>query len=73
MPVAAAPQAPAAQEFANCTELNASYRHGVGQPGAVDHVSGGKPGVTTFEVSSALYEANSASDRDGDGIACEKH
>jgi hypothetical protein len=28
--------------------------------------------VTTFFKSTALYAANAGSDRDGDGIACEK-
>lgn len=73
VPLAAEPPPPAAQDFANCTELNAVYPHGVGMPGAVDHVSGGKPGVTNFAVNSAVYQTNSGSDRDGDGIACEKH
>nr|WP_276615077.1 excalibur calcium-binding domain-containing protein [Gordonia sp. ABSL49_1] len=29
--------------------------------------------VTDFTVDNDLYNANSDSDRDGDGIACEKH
>jgi len=28
--------------------------------------------VTTFKVSTGLYNANADKDRDGDGIACEK-
>jgi Excalibur calcium-binding domain len=59
-----------ARRFANCTELNAVYPHGVGRTGASDQ-SSGKP-VTTFTVDDAVYEANKGSDRDGDGIACEK-
>jgi hypothetical protein len=62
--------APAARDFANCSELNGEYPHGVGRPGAVDQTSGTP--VTSFLVDSALYAANSESDRDGDGIACEK-
>jgi hypothetical protein len=62
--------APGARTFANCTELHSQYPHGVGRPGAVDHTSGTP--VTTFYVSQSLYDANSGSDRDGDGIACEK-
>ncbi|PZS35597.1 MAG: hypothetical protein DLM59_02790 [Pseudonocardiales bacterium] len=50
--------------------MHASYPHGVGRSGASDHTSG-RP-VTSFYVSTSLYEANSRSDRDGDGIACEK-
>lgn len=72
-PPAPAPPAPVgAQVFANCAALNAIYPHGVGLPGAVDHVSGSSKPVTTFTRSTALYEANTARDRDGDGIACEQ-
>ena len=60
----------AAKTFANCTKLNRVYPHGVGKPNAVDRTSGTK--VTTFKRSLALYRANSGSDRDRDGIACEK-
>ena len=45
-------------------------RYGVGKPGAHDKTSGTP--VTNFKKSKALYKANSGSDRDGDGIACEK-
>ncbi len=62
---------PAARRFANCTEMHTVYPHGVGMPGAVDSVSGTTKPVTTFERSSALYEANRGSDRDKDSIACE--
>jgi hypothetical protein len=37
---------------------------------AVDRTSGTR--VTTFRRDLALYNANSGSDRDKDGIACEK-
>ncbi len=50
--------------------MHTVYPHGGGLPGAVDHTSGTP--VTTFVRSSALYAANSFSDRDNDGIACEK-
>jgi len=59
-----------AKTFKNCTALNRVYRHGVGKPGARDKTSG-RP-VTNFKRSKALYKANSKSDRDKDGIACEK-
>ncbi|MGI9157632.1 MAG: excalibur calcium-binding domain-containing protein [Marmoricola sp.] len=59
-----------AKEFKNCTALNHTYVHGVGRSGAHDKTSG-KP-VTTFKHSTALYNANKKSDRDKDGIACEK-
>lgn len=61
---------PAAKDYANCTALNADYPHGVGRSGAVDQTSGTP--VTTFTRNNALYEANAGSDRDKDGIACEK-
>ena len=59
----------AAKKFKNCTELNKVYPGGVALPGAVN--SGG---VTKKEprYDKALYNANKKSDRDKDGIACEK-
>ena len=60
-----------ATRYANCGELNAVYPHGVGRPGASDRTSGSAP-VTTFLIDDLVYQANRSSDRDGDGIACEK-
>jgi hypothetical protein len=60
----------AAKRYKNCAALNRAYPHGVGRPGARDKTSGTP--VTTFKRSTALYKANRKSDRDGDGIACEK-
>ena len=59
----------AAKKFKNCTELNKVYPGGVALPSAVN--SGG---ATKKEpkYDKALYTANKKSDRDGDGIACEK-
>jgi hypothetical protein len=59
----------AAKKFKNCTELNKLYPGGVALPGSVN--SGG---ATKKEpkYDKALYIANKKSDRDGDGIACEK-
>jgi len=68
------PPAPApapAHSFENCTDMHTLYPHGVGRPGARDHTS--STPVTDFLVSASLYDANSGSDRDGDGIACEAH
>lgn len=65
------PAAPKPRTFANCTALNKVYPHGVGRPGAVDKTKGVK--VTNFVRHSGLYNANKKSDRDKDGIACEKH
>ena len=56
--------------YANCTALNAVYPHGVGRSGAVDKTSGTP--VTTFYRNTSLYNLNTKSDRDKDGIACEK-
>ena len=61
-----------ARTFANCTQLNKTYPHGVGKKGARDKVSGSTKPVTNFKVDNALYAANKKSDRDGDGVACEK-
>ena len=60
------------RDYANCKELNGDYPHGVGRSGAVDKVSGGGAGVTTFTRNDDLYALNSESDGDKDGIACEK-
>jgi hypothetical protein len=59
----------AAKKFKNCTELNKVYPGGVALPGAVN-----KGGATkkTPKYDKALYTANKKSDRDADGIACEK-
>lgn len=56
--------------YANCTALNKVYKHGVGRKGARDKTSG-KP-VKNFTVSTTVYNLNKKSDRDKDGIACEK-
>ncbi len=64
-----APSQAAAKVFKNCTELNKVYPGGVALPGAVN--AGGKTKFTP-EFDKKLYEANKKSDRDKDGIACEK-
>jgi cytochrome c2 len=60
--------------FKNCTALNAKYPGGVAKVGVkVNLVNGKKKAFAkrpTF--STALYTANKKSDRDKDGIACEK-
>lgn len=61
----------AARHFANCDAMHAVHPHGVGRPGAKDHTTRTPP-VTTFLPDLALYKANSGSDRDHDGIACEQ-
>ena len=55
--------------FKNCTELNKVYPGGVAMPGAIN--SGGITKKAP-KYNKALYLANKKSDRDKDGIACEK-
>ena len=59
----------AAKKFKNCTDLNKVYPGGVALPGAIN-----AGGATKKEpkYDKALYTANKNSDRDADGIACEK-
>ncbi len=59
----------AAKVFKNCTELNKVYPGGVALPGAVN-AGGNTKKVPKYNK--ALYLANKKSDRDKDGIACEK-
>jgi len=59
-----------AKTFQNCTQLNKVYPHGVAKKGGKDKSSG--KGVTGYKVSNSLYNANKKSDRDKDGVACEK-
>lgn len=59
----------AAMVFKNCSELNKVYPGGVALPGAVN--AGGETKLTP-KFDKKLYEANKKSDRDKDGIACEK-
>ena len=61
-----------ATTFANCTALNKKYKHGVGKTGAKDKVSGASKPVKNFAVNTKVYNKNKKSDRDKDGIACEK-
>lgn len=58
-----------AKVFKNCTELNKVYPGGVALPGAIN--AGGTTKKTP-KYNKALYLANQKSDRDKDGIACEK-
>lgn len=59
----------AAKIFKNCTELNKVYPGGVARPEAVN-AGGATKRKPKFDKS--LYLANQKSDRDKDGIACEK-
>ena len=62
------PSQAAVKVFKNCT-LNKKYPGGVALPGAVN--KGGKTKLTP-KYNKKLYKANKKSDRDKDGIACEK-
>jgi excalibur calcium-binding domain-containing protein len=70
VPAQAAPPKP--KKFLNCADLNKIYPHGVARKGARDEVKGKTKPVTAFTVQPATYTLNKASDRDKDGIACEK-
>ncbi len=59
----------AVKVFKNCTELNKVYPGGVALPGAIN--SGGAT-MKKPKYDKRLYNANKKSDRDKDGIACEK-
>ncbi|WP_419961834.1 excalibur calcium-binding domain-containing protein [Psychrobacillus sp. BM2] len=60
----------AAKTFNNCTELNKTYKGGVAKAANIKN-KGGKTKYTPF-VSKEIYDANIKSDRDKDGIACER-
>lgn len=61
--------ATAPKVFKNCTALNKVYSGGVALRGAINQ--GGTTKMTP-KYDNALYKANRKSDRDKDGIACEK-
>jgi hypothetical protein len=67
--VDAAAKAAAPKVFKNCAELNKVYPGGVALPGAINSGGGTKKSP---KYNKALYLANKKSDRDKDGIACEK-
>ena len=62
------PARPKPKKYKNCTALTKVYPHGVGRPGAKD--KGGD--VTDFVRDTKTYDLNKKSDRDKDGIACER-
>ena len=70
VPIPVAP-APSAKQYANCTAMHVDYKGGVALPGAVDHRASGHAQYAPF-YSTSLYDANSGSDRENDGIACEQ-
>lgn len=60
----------AGKTFKNCTELNKTYKGGVAKAANTKN-KGGATKYTPF-VSKEIYDANVKSDRDKDGIACER-
>ena len=58
-----------ARAYKNCSTLNLDFPGGVAKPGA-SNMGGRTKFKPKFDLS--LYLANSKSDRDKDGIACEK-
>jgi len=60
------------KEYKNCDALHKKYPHGVGKRGAKDKVRGSTSPVKSFTVNTAVYNQNKKSDRDKDGVACEK-
>jgi Excalibur calcium-binding domain len=62
--------ADAATRYANCTALHKAYKYGVAKSAyAATHAR--PASIRAPKVSSSLYSANSAMDRDKDGVACE--
>jgi hypothetical protein len=70
MSVAPAEAAPKPRAYKNCTELNKVYKGGVAKSAKVKN----KGGKTKYKptVSLKVYNLNKKSDRDKDGIACER-
>ena len=68
---------PSAKHYANCAAIHRDYSGGIARAGVKYNTvhSGGRtvhrPLVGHVKFSNALYNANSGSDRDKDGIACE--
>ncbi|WP_026692820.1 excalibur calcium-binding domain-containing protein [Peribacillus kribbensis] len=56
--------------YKNCTAMNKVYKGGV----AISSKTKNKGGKTKYKpfVNKALYQKNTKSDRDKDGIACER-
>jgi Excalibur calcium-binding domain len=72
VPEQATAKKPTPKTYKNCTALHKVYKHGVGKKGAKDTVKGSSKPVTNFTVDTKTYNLNKKSDRDKDGVACEK-
>jgi hypothetical protein len=64
-----APSAASAKVFPNCKAVNKVYAHGIAKNFKVIKTANGLTGRPF--VSAKQYAANSKSDRDKDGVACE--
>lgn len=66
------------KHYANCAAIHRDFSGGIARAGVTSNSvrSGGRtihrPLAGHVKFSTALYKANSGSDRDKDGIACEK-
>ena len=64
-----------AEVFETCADLHDAVWSGIGRRGAVDEVADDTEALEInsdeFRIDSTWYDANSALDADGDGIACE--
>ena len=71
---APAEAAPTVKTYANCAAIHKVYSGGIAKSGVtVDRTaSGSRPLRGTVKTSTPLYNANKKSDRDHDGVACEK-
>ena len=69
-PLSVAGTADAATRFANCTAMHHVYKHGVARSAAAANHQV-RAGYGRPVVKPAVYAANSGSDRDKDGTACE--
>lgn len=64
---------PVARSYSNCAALTQVYPHGVGRSGAQNlNWSGQLTRQVPFTANTAVYNANTHLDGDGDGIACER-
>jgi len=70
MPFSSADAKTKVKTYKNCTALNKDYKGGVAKSKSTKN-KGGKTKYKPY-VSKDLYEANKKSDRDKDGIACER-
>ena len=72
-PASPARAAAPAKYFSTCKVLNATYKQGVGLPGAKDKTKRATSRkVTNFTRNATVYKQNKSHDTDHNGIACER-